>query len=132
MAKKKVQRSVPAQIMFGLAADTACLLAFLAIASALVLGGVIGQGSISKAALTANGFAVFAGSLIAGGGCAQKKLLMIMASCGAYVLVLLLGNLLFVSAPPSGILAVAGPAFCAALIAALLVSRKPKTKRRRI
>ena len=132
MAKKKVQRSVPGQIAFGLAADAGCLLVFLTAASALVLGGMIGQGSIDRAALVANGMAVFVGSLLAGRFCAQRKLPMILASCGVYILILLLGNLLFVSAPPSGILAVAGGAFCAALIAALLSSRRPKSKRRRI
>ena len=39
-----------------------------------MLGGMIGQGSIDRAALAANGMAVFVGSLLAGRFCAQRKL----------------------------------------------------------
>ena len=65
MARKKGARSVPAQLAIGSAADLGFLLVLTAIASALVLSGVIGQGSIPTASLCANALAAFAGSLIA-------------------------------------------------------------------
>ena len=45
MARKKGARSVPAQLAIGSAADLGFLLVLTAIASALVLSGVIGQGN---------------------------------------------------------------------------------------
>ena len=54
MARKKGARSVPAQLAIGSAADLGFLLVLTAIASALVLSGVIGQGSIPTASLCAN------------------------------------------------------------------------------
>ena len=56
---------------------------------------------------------------------------MTLLSVGGYLLLLLLGNLLFVGAAPTDGLAVCLPPIGAAILAALLVSRKPKTRRRR-
>ena len=131
MARKKGTRSVPVQIAIGSAAGLALMLALTALASVLVLRGVIGQGSIPAAGLCASALAAFAGSLFAAKGFAQRRLLYTLASTGGYLLLLLLGNLLFVSAPPGGILWVAVPALGAAIFAALLASRKPKRSRRR-
>lgn len=93
--------------------------------------GVIGQGSIPTASLCANALAAFAGSLIAARGFSQRRLLSTLACTAGYLLVLLLGNLLFVSAPPDGVLWVAAPALAASTLACLLVSGKPKRGRRR-
>ena len=119
MARKKGARSVPAQLAIGSAADLGFLLVLTAIASALVLSGVIGQGSIPTA------------SLIAARGFSQRRLLSTLACTAGYLLVLLLGNLLFVSAPPDGVLWVAAPALAASTLACLLVSGKPKRGRHR-
>ena len=131
MARKKRVRSVPAQLAIGSAADLGFLLVLTAIASALVLSGVIGQGSIPTASLCANALAVFAGSLITARGFSQRRLLSTLACTAGYLLVLLLGNLLFVSAPPDGVLWVAAPALAASTLACLLVSGKPKRGRHR-
>lgn len=131
MARKKGARSVPAQLAIGSAADLGFLLVLTAIASALVLSGVIGQGSIPTASLCANALAAFAGSLIAARGFSQRRLLSTLACTAGYLLVLLLGNLLFVSAPPDGALWVAAPALAASTLACLLVSGKPKRGRHR-
>ena len=120
MGKKKAARSVPAQIVIGSAAE----LGFM-------LGGAIGQGSIRTAALCANALAAFLGSLLAAKGFSQRRLPMTLLSVGGYLLLLLLGNLLFVGAAPTDGLAVCLPPIGAAILAALLVSRKPKTRRRR-
>ena len=128
---KKRVRSVPAQLAIGSAADLGFLLVLTAIASALVLSGVIGQGSIPTASLCANALAAFAGSLIAARGFSQRRLLSTLACTAGYLLVLLLGNLLFVSAPPDGVLWVAAPALAASTLACLLVSGKPKRGRHR-
>ena len=131
MARKKRVRSVPAQLAIGSAADLGFLLVLTAIASALVLSGVIGQGSIPTASLCANALAAFAGSLIVARGFSQRRLLSTLACTAGYLLVLLLGNLLFVSAPPDGVLWVAAPALAASTLACLLVSGKPKRGRHR-
>ena len=131
MARKKRVRSVPAQLAIGSAADLGFLLVLTAIASALVLSGVIGQGSIPTASLCANALAAFAGSLITARGFSQRRLLSTLACTAGYLLVLLLGNLLFVSAPPDGVLWVAAPALAASTLACLLVSGKPKRGRHR-
>ena len=131
MGKKKAVRSAPVQIAIGSAADLGFMLALMAIMSALVLGGAIGQGSVQTAGLCANALAVFLGSLIAAKGFSQKRLPMTLASAGGYLLLLLLGNLLFVDAAPTGALAVVLPSAGAAFLAAMLASRKPKTRRRR-
>ena len=94
-------------------------------------GGAIGQGSIRTAALCANALAAFLGSLLAAKGFSQRRLPMTLASTGVYLLLLLLGNLLFVGAAPTDGLAVCLPSIGTAILAALLVSRKPKTRRRR-
>ena len=130
MARKKGARSVPAQLAIGSAADLGFLLVLTAIASALVLSGVIGQGGIPTASLCANALAAFAGSLIAARGFSQRRLLSTLACTAGYLLVLL-GNLLFVSAPPDGVLWVAAPALAASTLACLLVSGKPKRGRHR-
>ena len=124
MARKKGARSVPAQLAIGSAADLGFLLVLTAIASALVLSGVIGQGSIPTASLCANALAAFAGSLIAARGFSQRRLLSTLACTAGY----LLG---FVSAPPDGVLWVAAPALAASTLACLLVSGKPKRGRHR-
>ena len=131
MGKKKSVRSVPVQIAIGSAADLCCMLALTAIMAGLVLGGAIGQGSIRTAALCANALAVFLGSLLAAKGFSQRRLPMTLASVGGYLLLLLLGNLLFVGAAPTGALAVCLPSIGAAILAALLASRKPRPRRRR-
>ena len=131
MGKKKAVRSVPAQLGIGCAAALGCLLALTAVRAALTLGGAIGQGSIRTAALCANALAAFLGSLLAAKGFSQRRLPMTLASTGVYLLLLLLGNLLFVGAAPTDGLAVCLPSIGAAILAALLVSRKPKTRRRR-
>lgn len=131
MARKKGTGSIPAQIALGSAADVLCMLALTALASALTLGGAIGQGSIQMAALAANALAVFLGSLFAARRFAQRKLLFTLASAGGYLLLLLLGNLAFVKGMPEDVLRVMLPALGAATLAALLASRKPKTRRRR-
>ena len=126
MGKKKAARSASVQIAIGSASDLVCMLALTAVMAALVLGGAIGQGSIRTAALCANALAAFLGSLLA-----ARRLPMTLASTGVYLLLLLLGNLLFVGAAPTDGLAVCLPSIGAAILAALLVSRKPKTRRRR-
>ena len=131
MGKKKAVRSAPVQIAIGSAADLGFMLALAAIMSALVLGGAIGQGSVRTAGLCANALAVFLGSLIAAKGFSQKRLPLTMASTGGYLLLLLFGNLLFVGTAPTGALAVVLPSAGAAFLAAMLASRKPKTRRRR-
>ena len=131
MSRKKGTGSIPAQIALGSAADILCMLVLTAIASWLVLGGAIGQGRIRTAALAANALAVFLGSLFAAHRFAQRKLLFTLASAGGYLLLLLLGNLAFVKGTPDGLLWVMLPALGAATLAALLASRKPKTRRRR-
>ena len=131
MARKKGARSVPAQLAIGSAAALGFLLVLTAIASALVLSGVIGQESIPTASLCANALAALAGSLIAARGFSQRRLLSTLACTAGYLLVLLLGNLLFVSAPPDGVLWVAAPALAASTLACLLVSGKPKRGRHR-
>ena len=55
----------------------------------------------------------------------------LLVCTAGYLLVLLLGNLLFVSAPPDGVLWVAAPALAASTLACLLVSGKPKRGRHR-
>ena len=131
MAGKKGTRSVPVQIALGAAAELGLMLLLTAASSALALRGVIGQGSIPTAGLCANALAAFVGSVLAARGFAQRKLLYTLASAAGYLLLLLLGNLLFVSAPPDGACWVVLPALGAAILAALLASRKPKRSRRR-
>ena len=131
MGKKKAVRSVPAQIVIGGAAELGFMLALTAVMAALTLGGAIGQRSIRTAALCVNALAAFLGSLLAAKGFSQRRLPMTLASTGVYLLLLLLGNLLFVGAAPADGLAVCLPSIGAAILAALLVSRKPKTRRRR-
>ena len=130
MGKKKAARSASVQIAIGSASDLVCMLALTAVMAALVLGGAIGQGSIRTAALCANALAAFLGSLLAAKGFSQRRLPMTLLSVGGYLLLLLLGNL-FVGAAPTDGLAVCLPPIGAAILAALLVSRKPKTRRRR-
>ena len=101
MGKKKAVRSVPAQIVIGSAAELGFMLALTAVMAALTLGGAIGQGSIRTAALCANALAAFLGSLLAAKGFSQRRLPMTLASTGVYLLLLLLGNLLFVGAAPT-------------------------------
>ena len=131
MGKKKAARSVPAQIVIGSAAELGFMLALTAVMAALTLGCAIGQGSIRTAALCANALAAYLGSLLAAKGFLQRRLPMTLASTGVYLLLLLLGNLLFVGAAPTDGLAVCLPPIGAAILATLLVSRKPKTRRRR-
>ena len=131
MGKKKAARSASVQIAIGSASDLVCMLALTAVMAALVLGGAIGQGSIRTAALCANALAAFLGSLLAAKGFSQRRLPMTLASTGVYLLLLLLGNLMFVGAAPTDGLAVCLPSIGATILAALLVSRKPKTRRRR-
>ena len=130
MGKKKASRSTASRILIGSAADLGLMFLLSAAAAAMVLGGAIGQGSIRTAALAANAIAVFGGSLIAAKGFNRQKLLMTLASAGGYLLVLLLGDLLFIGAVPAGAGAVALPALGAALAAAVLASRKPKGRRK--
>ena len=132
MAKKKAPRSMPQQIALVCAADLVCMAVLTIAASALVRAGVIGQGRIHTAALAANTMAVFLGSLLAIRGCAQKKLPAAMAGCTGYLVLLLLGNLAFVSAPPGGIVWVAAPAIGCAFLASVLASRNPKPKHKRV
>lgn len=98
MARKKGARSVPAQLAIGSAADLGFLLVLTAIASALVLSGVIGQGSIPTASLCANALAAFAGSLIAARGFSQRRLHSTLACTAGYRWCALWQSL-FVSAP---------------------------------
>ena len=114
MGKKKAVRSVPAQIVIGSAAELGFMLALTAVMAALVLGGAIGQGSIRTAALCANTLAAFLGSLLAAKGFLQRRLPMTLLSVGGYLLLLLLGNLLFVGAAPTDGLAVCLPPIGAA------------------
>ena len=64
------------------------------------------------------------------GSAADLGFLLVLTAI-ASALVLLLGNLLFVSAPPDGVLWVAAPALAASTLACLLVSGKPKRGRHR-
>ena len=132
MAKKKAPRSMPQQIALVCAADLVCMAVLTTAASALVRAGVIGQGIIRAAALAANALAVFLGSLLAVKGGAQKKLPAAMAGCAGYLVLLLLGNLAFVSTPPGGIVWVAAPAIGCAFLASVLASRSPKPRRKRV
>ena len=131
MGKKKVVHGVPAQIAIGSAADLCFALALTAVMAALTLSGAIGQGSMETAALCANALAVFLGSLLAAKSFSQRRLPMTLVSAGGYCLLLLFGNLLFVGAAPSGVLAVVLPSVGAAALAALLTGRKPRARRRR-
>ena len=101
MGKKKAARSASVQIAIGSASDLVCMLALTAVMAALTLGGAIGQGSIRTAALCANALAAFLGSLLAAKGFSQRRLPMTLLSVGGYLLLLLLGNLLFVGAAPT-------------------------------
>lgn len=132
MAKKKRVRSVPAQLALGAGVNALCALALESVAAALVLGGVIGQGRISQAALAANALAVFVGSLLSCRMYAARKLWMTLGACGAYLLALLAGNLVAIDAPPSGFTLVTLPALAAAILAVLLAGRQGKGWHRRI
>ena len=131
MGKKKANRSVPVQIAIGSAADMLCMLALTAIAAGLTLGGVIGQGSVRTAALCANALAVFLGGFLTAKRAVQRRLPIVLAGAGGYLALLLIGNLLLVRAAPADVPAVILPAVGAAVLAALLASRRPARKRRR-
>ena len=130
MAKKKT-RSLPVQAALGAAKNILCVLVLAAALSALVLGGIIPQEAIGTAAVAANALAVFLGSLITAAGCAQKRLTLVLASCGGYLALLLLGNLLLIG-QMQGWLLIAAPSLGMALLAAVLASRKAKPKRHRL
>lgn len=126
--KKKGPERMPVQVAKGIAVDCLCLLALVALGAALVRGGVVGQGSIGTLALVCSAAAVFLGSLIIAARSRQKCLPTAMAACGGYLLVLLMGNLLFVRATPSGFAMVVVPGVLMAGLAAIVASR-PRKKR---
>ena len=127
--KKKGPERMPVQIAKGIVVDCLCLLALVALGAALVRGGVVGQGSIGTLALVCSAAAVFLGSLIIAARSRQKCLPAAMAACAGYLLVLLLmGNLLFVRATPGGFALVVVPAVLMAGLAAIVASR-PRKKR---
>ena len=132
MAKKKRTLTTPAQLALGAGINALCTLALLAAAAGLVLGGLIGQGSMDAAALAANALAVFLGSLLSVRRYPARKAVMCLGACGVYLLALLMGNLLFVKSPPSGFTLVTFSALAAALMAALLAGRPGKGRRRRL
>lgn len=131
MAKKKGPEQMPVTIAKGTVANCVCLLVLAALGAALVLGGAVGQGSIGTLALVCSAAAAFLGSLITAARCPQKRLAVTMACCCGYLLVLLMGNLLFVRASPSGFALVVVPAIFAAGLAAMLASR-PRKKRYKV
>ena len=100
------------------------------LASALVLGGVIGQAQIKTAALGAMTLAVFLGCRIGGRGAKEGKLPTALMQAGGFLIVLLLGNLLVFADVPSGALPVCGLSAAAAAVSALTASGRRKGKRR--
>ena len=117
---------MPVQIAKGIAVDCLCLLALVALGAALVRGGVVGQGSIGTLALVCSAAAVFLGSLIIAARSRQKCLAAAMTACSGYLLVLLMGNLLFVDTPPVGIGRIGCACLGAAALASLIAARRPK------
>ncbi len=102
---------------------TAALTALLA---AMVTGGILSQQTIAAAAVIAVGIGAFAGALYAARRVEEKKLIAASLSAAAYVFLLLMGNLLFVDAPPIGIGRVGLSCLCAAAAAGLLSARSRK------
>lgn len=102
---------------------TAALAALLA---AMVTGGMLPQQATAAAAVIAAGIGAFAGALYAACRVEEKKLIAAALSAAAYVFLLLMGNLLFVDAPPLGIGRVGLSCLCAATAAGLLAARSRK------
>ena len=132
MGKKKAVRSVPAQIVIGSAADLGFMLALTAIRGGAHAWRRDRAGEYPDSELFARthwrrSLEVF----LRRRGFRSGGFRLTLLSVGGYLLLLLLGNLLFVGAAPTDGLAVCLPPIGAAILAALLVSRKPKTRHRR-
>lgn len=107
----------------------ALTLLFCVLASALVLGGVIGQSQIETAAVTAMTLAVFLGCRIGVRGAKEGILFTALMQAGGFLVVLLLMNLLLFADVPSGALPVCGLTAAAAAVSALTASGRRKGKR---
>lgn len=105
-----------------------------ALAASMVRGGILKPAGITAAAWTAAGLGAFAGAAYLSAKAEGKRLLAALALAGAYLLALLLGNLLFVPSPPRGapglMLVCTGAATAAGLLGNALRMRRSHARRR--
>lgn len=128
MRKKSVHRpQTICQVMLTAAAVSLAVTATLAaLTAALVTGGILQLGLTKAASVAAAGIGALAGALYAARRTEGRKLVIAALSAAAYAFLLLMGNLLFVDAPPLGIGKITVSCLCAALIAGLLAARGRK------
>ncbi len=116
-----IAKSAPtASVCKGLGLSLALTAALCALCALLVIKGVLPQTALSIAAGVTAAVAAFGGAHLTARQAGKQKLLCALGACAAYLLVLLLGNLLFVEGSPDGALTVAIPALLAGVIAAVL------------
>lgn len=128
---KKTNGDLLLTIARGVALNTLCVLALLALTAALTLRGVVGQGSVREAAAVCSALGVLAGSFAAQRWYPAKKLPLTMAGCGGYLALLVLLNLLFSGSRFAGVWGIALPALLGSSLAAMLGSRPKRRAYRR-
>lgn len=105
-----------------------------ALAASLVRAGIVQPTGITAAAWTAAGLGAFVGAAYMSAKAETRRLLAAECLAGAYTLLLLLGNLLFVQTPPRGagvvLLICAGAAAAAGLSANAFRMRAARSRRR--
>ncbi len=126
-SRKKAASGKPAPAIaacrgLGLCAAVTALLC--ALFAALIVKGVLPQQAEGIAGSIAAALAAFAGALLAAKQARTQKLLSALGMCAVFALILLMGNLLFVRAAPTGALWIAPPVILAGGLAGILGSRK--------
>ncbi len=127
--RKKSERKANTMWQTALCAAGVSLAAAITLAAliaALVLGGIVQQRQIEGAAVFAAGIGALAGAFYAVKMAEQKKLAAAALGAAVYAFVLLMGNLLFVDAPPVGIGRIGCVCLGAAALASLIAARRPK------
>lgn len=120
-------------VVTGLAGSVAVCIALTALCAALVSGEKLGVKSIPAASGIIVGLGASVGAYIGAKGAGERMLVYAGAVGGGLLLALLLGNLLFVQAPPAGWLRVGASVLAGTLLAGLLAGkrRKPSFRRKR-
>lgn len=108
-----------------------CTLAATAICAALVMAGWIDpKASVICAAVSA-AIGAFAGAYMTAKAATEKKLASVGVYCLMYLMVLLMGNLLFVPQPPIGAVRLLTISAGAGLLACLLANTRAGGRKRR-
>lgn len=89
----------------------------------LILKGIVPLELSASVSSVAAALAAFCGAYLAARQAKGQKLLCALAMCGAYALILLMGNLLFVTEAPTGALRIVLPVLAAGALSALLGNR---------